>query len=262
MSQPLIYDVGMHNGDDTGYYLQAGYRVLAIEANPQLVEHAKRRFAPMVATGRLTILGVGVAREEGLAEFWVSDKVSVFSSFDRALASRAGGRHHAVEVRVRPFRSIVAEFGTPHYCKIDIEGSDHLCLEGLTPASAPRFLSLEMSHDTGDRDLATLVNLGYRRFKIIDQRTFRPPSALIAAASGMAPALFRYFRAAHRRLSSLRRDGDWHFPEGSSGPFGERTSGPWLSYSRVLQTWLALQELDERLRPHDLSSWFDVHAAA
>jgi hypothetical protein len=30
----------------------------------------------------------------------------------------------------------------------------------------------------------------------------------------------------------------------------------------VRQTWLALQELDERLRPHDLSSWFDVHAAA
>jgi putative ABC transport system substrate-binding protein len=32
----LIYDVGMNNGDDTAYYLRRGFRVLAIEANPDL----------------------------------------------------------------------------------------------------------------------------------------------------------------------------------------------------------------------------------
>ena len=37
----LIYDVGMNNGDDTAYYLSLGFRTVAIEADPELVEQAK-----------------------------------------------------------------------------------------------------------------------------------------------------------------------------------------------------------------------------
>ena len=37
MNPRLIYDVGMHNGDDTAYYLRRGFRVVAIEPNPALV---------------------------------------------------------------------------------------------------------------------------------------------------------------------------------------------------------------------------------
>jgi len=45
----LIYDVGMNNGDDSAYYLSLGFRVVAIEANPELVEQAKLRFAREIA---------------------------------------------------------------------------------------------------------------------------------------------------------------------------------------------------------------------
>ena len=38
MKRDLIYDIGMNNGDDTAFYLIRGYRVLAIEANPELAE--------------------------------------------------------------------------------------------------------------------------------------------------------------------------------------------------------------------------------
>ena len=37
----LIYDIGMYDGSDTRYYLNEGFRVLAIEANPVLVKRAK-----------------------------------------------------------------------------------------------------------------------------------------------------------------------------------------------------------------------------
>jgi hypothetical protein len=40
----LIYDIGMNNGDDTAYYLQRGFRVIAVEANPALVSQAIQRF--------------------------------------------------------------------------------------------------------------------------------------------------------------------------------------------------------------------------
>ena len=41
----LIYDVGMHKGEDTDYYLQKGFRVVAFEANPDLVNLCRTRFA-------------------------------------------------------------------------------------------------------------------------------------------------------------------------------------------------------------------------
>ncbi len=34
----LVYDIGMNNGDDTAYYLSLGFRTVAIEANPELVD--------------------------------------------------------------------------------------------------------------------------------------------------------------------------------------------------------------------------------
>ena len=41
MVPDLIYDVGMHNGSDTAYYLHKGFRVLAIEANPVLAKQGR-----------------------------------------------------------------------------------------------------------------------------------------------------------------------------------------------------------------------------
>ena len=37
----LIFDIGMYDGSDTRYYLNEGFRVLAIEANPVLVKRAR-----------------------------------------------------------------------------------------------------------------------------------------------------------------------------------------------------------------------------
>lgn len=33
----LIYDVGLHRGEDTDFYLKKGFHVVALEANPELV---------------------------------------------------------------------------------------------------------------------------------------------------------------------------------------------------------------------------------
>ena len=44
----LIYDVGMHNGDDTAYSLHKGFHVVAIEANPTLAQAGEKCFADAV----------------------------------------------------------------------------------------------------------------------------------------------------------------------------------------------------------------------
>jgi hypothetical protein len=55
MTADLLYDVGMNNGDDTAYYLYKGFRVVAVEADPVLVEAARERFAePSSSSPRTT----------------------------------------------------------------------------------------------------------------------------------------------------------------------------------------------------------------
>ena len=45
----LIFDIGFNNGDDTAHYLTRGFEVLAVEANPELVEAGRKRFADAIA---------------------------------------------------------------------------------------------------------------------------------------------------------------------------------------------------------------------
>jgi hypothetical protein len=36
----LIFDIGMHDGSDTAFYLHQGYAVVGVEADPTLAAHA------------------------------------------------------------------------------------------------------------------------------------------------------------------------------------------------------------------------------
>ena len=57
----LVYDVGMHRGEDTEFYLRRGFDVIGIEANPQLVEMLREKFRSEIRTGRVTIIGKAIA---------------------------------------------------------------------------------------------------------------------------------------------------------------------------------------------------------
>lgn len=52
----LIYDVGMHQGQDTDFYLKKGFDVVSFEANPSNAEICRKRFAHAIAAKRLTIV--------------------------------------------------------------------------------------------------------------------------------------------------------------------------------------------------------------
>ena len=49
----LIIDIGTNNGDDTAYYLEKGFNVVAVEANPSLCATLASRFAAEIRDGRL-----------------------------------------------------------------------------------------------------------------------------------------------------------------------------------------------------------------
>src|SRR5437867_12659470 len=94
----LVFDIGMHIGEDTAYYLARGYRVVAVEANPRLIDDACRRFVEAIEAGRPELVHAGVAeRAAGPLTFHLSRR-TIWSSLDRTLAEREGLYDDSVEV--------------------------------------------------------------------------------------------------------------------------------------------------------------------
>jgi FkbM family methyltransferase len=260
MERRLIYDVGVNDGADTAFYLAQGFRVVGIEASPALASMLRARFSAEIADEAFVLLNVGVAAEEGEATFWISDQ-NEWSSFNLEIASRNGVGHRPVIIPTVPFGSIIAEHGVPHYCKIDIEGNDWLCLAKLTPETSPTYISIEMSHQEGSRDLQLLRSLGYTKFKIVSQVTRAQPSLLLTwLGYALPPKAARFVRRATGRLFGVKSINGWYFEQNSSGPFAEDTPGPWRSYDQIVRVFGFLKAVDIRFGANGLGEWFDIHA--
>jgi FkbM family methyltransferase len=256
----LVYDIGLHDGRDTGHYLKEGSRVVALDANPTMCAAAEANFRDHIRSGQLTVINRGIAEQKGQLEFWVCDEVSEWSSFHRDIASRNGLRHHAITVECIPIMDLINEYGIADYMKIDIEGNDRVCIEGLTSDTAPKYISIEMDHAQGDQDIERLFKLGYRGFKVICQshswhQVTRRNTWFYEqlANKRLIPHCWRKLRRVSSRGLSGRRSGE-------SGPWGEKTSGSWHSVDHAHAVWRFLHELDERLGTRGLGAWYDIHA--
>ncbi|MGN6592033.1 MAG: FkbM family methyltransferase [Terriglobales bacterium] len=233
-AQPsLIMDVGMLWGQDTRFYLAKGFRVVGIEARPDVVAHTRRAFAEEVATGSLEIVHCAVASQEGPVPFWVFPDKDEWGTLDRGFAQRnlSRGLSHRVEtVPGRRFEQVLAEYGIPYFLKIDIEGADLLCLAALAEfRDRPAYLSIELnlaSAPAALEPLRRLRELGYSRFQLVNQ-------ALNPARRPPRPAL----------------EGDYvptRFAPGTSGLFGAELPGRWLDKAAAARRIAAAVRRDQR----------------
>ena len=241
----LAYDVGMNNGDDTAHYLAQGFRVVAIEADPELCAQARSRFDTAIADGRLTIVNVGITRDPGVMNFWICEEKREWNSFDRKIASRDGLPHHAIPVPCQTFGWVLRHFGMPQTLKIDIEGHDRLCVEALADfPTQPAYLSVELGNI--DEFINQLGALGYDGFKCISQFNHQPLELDPAVGSPLADT----------------RD----IPPGASGPIGEDTPGAWLNADEARRTYHHFKDACARGESSPYwygkaySFWVDLHA--
>jgi FkbM family methyltransferase len=233
---PLIMDIGMNDGLDSAFYLRKGFRVVAVEASPLLVEKVRGELAEFIASGQLTIEPVGLGVQEGEFTFYLNRDNDQWSSFDPVWGTRNGTRYEEMPVTcIRP-QALFQKYGIPYYLKIDIEGSDIAVVRALHDFSdRPRFISIE---ENQTYYFAELWAVGCRGFKLINQRDW---------ASFSCPNPPREGRFV-----------DTSFKGNSSGPFGEETPGEWMSFDAVLEKYFAEIRSPSRgyLAGHD---WFDIH---
>ncbi|MFV8751422.1 FkbM family methyltransferase [Nannocystaceae bacterium ST9] len=167
LNPKLIFDVGCHRGDDTAYYLAKGFDVVAIEANPALHRACVERFGAELASGRLRLLDVCVSDVEQTLAFFVNANDG-WSSFVESIGTR-GGDFRTITVHSVPLDRLIAEFGVPHFMKIDVEGAEDRLLRALQRCPIrPTVIALEVDFYEAD-PIADLERLGYDRFRIIRQ---------------------------------------------------------------------------------------------
>lgn len=231
---PLVYDVGMNNGDDTAYYLAKGLQVVGIDANSEMCSHCEGRFAAEIKAGRLAIINCGVTDEPGCMNFYVNVEKPAISTF---LPERFDGfdwvppRWSRVKVDVVRLSDIIARHGNPHFIKIDVEHFDARVLRELRDSGVrPTYLSAE-AHE--EEVLNTILEMGYGRFQIVSGES--------------VPRVYKDWRIARLDGSSLT----YSFPLDSSGPFGEDLEDKWVSE----------EEITSQLRSCGFG-WVDIHARA
>lgn len=232
----LIFDIGMHIGEDTEFYLKKGFRVVAVEANPTLCREAKERFSEAIASGQLRIVEGCISDKTGQVEFFINNKVSEWSSFLEHLGSREVGSVKTLLPAIS-IADMFEEFGMPYYLKIDIEGADFIPIQGLANSPVrPVYVSFEAANV---EPAAMLFNLGYKRFALARQR-----------------------RVPETKLPNPQKEGifvEHSFPLGSSGAFGAEINATWGSLEDCVREHVICKYLYRNI-PGQQDDWAGIHA--
>jgi FkbM family methyltransferase len=265
VAQPdLVYDIGMHKGEDTAFYLAKGHRVVAFEANPDLVAGGERRFATEIAAGRLTIRAGAISDSDAPSVGFYLHPNSVWGTTRETWAERNAllGESRRIDVPTLDLAAEIRKTGMPEFVKIDIEGADRACLAVLARFDpGPRYVSIESEKERWDDlidEFGMLEAIGFTRFAVVQQATI--PGRSIQVEGAPCPYVFE--------------------PD-ASGPFGDDI-GPWLSREaaetrykaifRRYRTWgprsltqrtkvgRVFRGQAQRISRRPLPGWFDTHA--
>jgi FkbM family methyltransferase len=242
----------MYDGADTDYYLGCGYRVIAVEANPGLVEDAKRKFETQIASGQLTCIHAAISEGGKSVELILSGQdLGSSSLFNERVAHRQP--IGSITAPGMTLHQLFERHGLPDYLKVDIEGADRLCVLALTSGTRPAFLSFEVGDDA-DELLSHAEAIGYRRFKVINQNSFRELANQRCLYDRVTHRLMRYMGYSEPRL--VRRAGRFFVTGHSSGPVPWQSDGSWWPGEATRS------RLREARASNTLSGWYDIHATA
>ena len=246
----MIFDIGMYDGAYTAYYIECGYRVIAVEANPKLVDDAKRRFVTHIASGQLTCVNAAISTNG-------EDVNLTLSGHDLGSSSLYGDwiankqPIGAITVPGVTLHQLFERYGVPEYMKVDIEGADRLCVLALTFDTRPAFLSFEVGADV-DELLSYAAKIGFQRFKIINQDSFRELANQRCLYDRVVYRLMRYM--GYCEPLKIRRAGRFFVAGHSSGPVPWQSDGAWRSVDATRS------RLHEARALNSLSGWYDIHA--
>lgn len=247
----LVFDVGMYDGSDTEYYLSEGYKVVAVEANPDLVKKNANKFKEMVSSGQLILVNRAITDIPGNDVFLniCGDDLGSSSIFKKNKSHKNYLGSHTIKGIT--LLELIENYGEPYFIKIDIEGADRFCILPLNNNNRPEYISFEAGDDIEEL-VIHLNKIGYSKFKAINQCNFfelnnqetliyRIKRKIIYLLGYKEPIYVkknnRFFRLGH-----------------SAGPAPWESDGKWQDADILLNKWNIAKSNNK------LGGWYDVHA--
>ncbi len=191
----LCFDIGSHVGNRILVWSGLGARVVAVEPQPQFVALLRRLYGqrPTVA-----IRPEAVGDTSGHATLYVDPLNPTVTTVSRSwiqdvqrdpsfagLAWEAGD-----ETPVTTLDALIAEYGRPAFCKIDVEGFESSVLAGLSePLPALSFEFLPITPDRAIACIERLVELGEYEFNWFRRETHQWELPVWQDAAAMAETL-------------------------------------------------------------------------
>ncbi len=269
----LIFDVGMHKGEDTLFYLSKGFNVVAFEADAELANSGRIKFKKEIAEGRLTIVEGAIVGDDLLdrpfVQFFKNKDVSVWGTVVEDWSKRndkLGYGSEVIDVATVDFKKCLREYGIPYYLKVDIEGMDNVCLEALFAFDErPSYLSVEaekVSFNRLKKDIDLLVKLGYDSFLEVNQSDIGQQKEPISKYEGTF--VNATFEEGSSGLFGIDLGTDWHSSDRSIKNYwwifiGYRLFGD----NSKIKKWLVIRGLKvtlSKLLGRTVPGWYDTHA--
>jgi FkbM family methyltransferase len=176
------FDIGAHVGSRVRSWRGLGAQVVAVEPQPDCLRVLR------LLHGRdrgVTILPLAVGAEAGRARLEISTATPTVSSMSRDWIDTVTADHRfarvrwdrSVEVEVVTLDDLLARYGTPAFCKIDVEGFEADVLAGLhTPLPALSFEYLPFAHEAALAALEHVERLSRYRYNYSPVETMRMAS--------------------------------------------------------------------------------------
>lgn len=138
-SGDLCFDLGAHLGDRIRAWSALRARVVALEPHPDSMRWLRRWYGKRP---NVTLIEQAIGAQPGEGTLWISRLTPSISTLSREWLdmvqqsprfSGARWQEH-VPVTVTTLDDLIAQYGKPAFCKIDVEGAELDVLKGLSQA--------------------------------------------------------------------------------------------------------------------------------
>jgi FkbM family methyltransferase len=135
----LCFDIGAHLGDRILAWSRLNAHIIALDPHPGMMSWLRHWYSHH---RNILLIEQAVGAKSGAATLWVSRLTPSVSTLSQNWLTTvqhnrkfAGVRwEEQVQVTVTTLDSLIAQYGKPAFCKIDVEGTELEVLQGLSQA--------------------------------------------------------------------------------------------------------------------------------
>ena len=169
-SGDLVFDIGTNLGQKSEIFLANGARVISLEPNPHCVAYLNKTIGK---SGTCDIVAKAVGAEPGQAELSFRGTSATGSLRGDWHALKFGdGEMETRMVEITTLDDLIAEFGVPSFCKIDVEGFEKEVFAGLSqplPLIEFEYHSVEKDNALACLDRVEKLGAVEYNFAVVDE---------------------------------------------------------------------------------------------